>query len=335
MCVNPREVPVKGVMSAFKSSKTMLVPCGHCIECKKKYQNDWFVRLSHESEDWSTGVFFTLTYSDTNVPHTVDTTTGELFNSVSKEDVVLWFKRFRERYEKVYGNRFSGKYFITSEYGPRTLRPHYHGIIFGIRVQDFKTLALEDWEDRFGFTKSRALFTQDPKARFTALRYTVKYCAKGEFENPLVAQNYVLPNFKLISKGIGLSHVKKNKDYYLATRLVKEHYFSSQDEYIDLLVSRAKCNFLNHKGETISYGLPRYYRIKIYENAFLKIKISDYLRKMSDDLFNQKLEIIQSSFNLSSSEAVSALYMQEVCLLRQRARLSTEQYAKFLERSQL
>lgn len=27
-------------------------------------------------------------------------------------------------------------FFVTSEYGPRTLRPHYHGVLFGVTAKE-------------------------------------------------------------------------------------------------------------------------------------------------------------------------------------------------------
>ena len=45
------------------------VPCGRCLECKRRYQQDWSNRCY---EEWKSnnykGVFFTLTYRDDSVP---------------------------------------------------------------------------------------------------------------------------------------------------------------------------------------------------------------------------------------------------------------------------
>lgn len=47
------------------------------------------------------------------------------YPTVCKRDVQLFLKRLRKRLEP-----FKVRYFICSEYGPETHRPHYHGIIF-------------------------------------------------------------------------------------------------------------------------------------------------------------------------------------------------------------
>lgn len=49
---------------------------------------------------------------------------------VSRSDVQKFLKRLRTNIFRKYGNKEKFRYFITSEYGPRTFRPHYHGIIF-------------------------------------------------------------------------------------------------------------------------------------------------------------------------------------------------------------
>lgn len=66
--------------------------------------------------------FVTLTYSDENVP----------FDSVGnqtlvKRDAQLWLKRLRKTF---YPRRI--RYYLCGEYGSKTLRPHYHCILFGL-----------------------------------------------------------------------------------------------------------------------------------------------------------------------------------------------------------
>ncbi len=67
------------------------------------------------------------------IPHIEqDDVIGE-FGVCSKRDIQLFFKRLRKRIheiEKNTGESMPIRYFIASEYGPRTLRPHYHGILF-------------------------------------------------------------------------------------------------------------------------------------------------------------------------------------------------------------
>lgn len=69
---------------------------------------------------------------------------------VSRSDVQKFLKRLRNRLALRYENKEDRKfrYFIASEYGPKTFRPHYHGILFtdSDRIaSDIETLISESW----------------------------------------------------------------------------------------------------------------------------------------------------------------------------------------------
>ena len=66
MCLN---VSYSRVQLRNGGHKVIAHPCGHCVECAKKYQNDWMLRLDNEATQWRTIMFATLTYSSDNVPY--------------------------------------------------------------------------------------------------------------------------------------------------------------------------------------------------------------------------------------------------------------------------
>lgn len=173
------------------------------------------------------------------------------FHSVSKADVQSWLKRSRRRFER-YLNVQSGsvstrqcttwtdpegevwplpdscltktfKYFITSEYGPRTHRPHYHGVLFGVTYEEFERFFATDWVDNFGSIDYSAY-----DSTRGGMTYLSKYCSKGGYEHPYCRKDFffpggefhsrryedslkdfgvdvalVDPTFHLISKGVG------------------------------------------------------------------------------------------------------------------------------------
>ena len=187
------------------------------------------------------------------------------FHSVCYDDVKYWLKRSRRRLQYNKPNIYdqdvnpylisdwsdqSGdvfplpsasltptfKYFITSEYGPKTFRPHYHGVIFGVTYEDFKKYFVPDWNMRFGRVDFSLL-----RPSGGAMLYVAKYCAKGEYEHPYCKRDYfyndaeyhsrhyedsildfgldlplVRPTFHLMSKGIGLFYCfnKEIQDYF-------------------------------------------------------------------------------------------------------------------------
>lgn len=114
MCFKP--ITLRNNTSPFKPVHSIQVPCGKCEDCLRQYQNSWFVRFYFEAREHSSNIFFTLTYSPESVPTLVDSN-GEIFLSVYKKHLQDWLKRFRHKCKKDF------KYFITSEYGPSTLRP--------------------------------------------------------------------------------------------------------------------------------------------------------------------------------------------------------------------
>ena len=108
------------------------VPCGKCIECSDAKRNDLFVRASFEYKSMlkagGIAYFVTLTYSNNCLP---------TFNHrpcFDREDVTNFLRRLRARHFKFckkFKHSYHGiRYFVTSEYGHETHRPHYHMVIF-------------------------------------------------------------------------------------------------------------------------------------------------------------------------------------------------------------
>lgn len=147
MCLYPRTLKT---VDSFGLPCIQSVPCGECIECLKDRQNSWKIRLMEEARDHLHVYFFTLTYRDDAVPFSYDED-GNRCNHVSKTDVQLWIKRNRMRFERYFKRDIDFKYFITSEYGPNTGRPHYHGILFTDISPTFISQMFADWRELFGF----------------------------------------------------------------------------------------------------------------------------------------------------------------------------------------
>ena len=108
------------------------VPCGKCIECSDAKRNDLFVRASFEYSSMlkagGIAYFVTLTYANNCLP---------FFNHrpcFNRGDVTNFLRRLRARHFKFckqFKHSYHGiRYFVTSEYGHETHRPHYHMVIF-------------------------------------------------------------------------------------------------------------------------------------------------------------------------------------------------------------
>lgn len=117
-----------------------MIRCGNCEGCRVDKSRDWANRMLLEKEYWPDDqcYFVTLTYDEDHVPKSYygDPVSGEAqpVLTLSPEDLQLFLKRLRKRVEPD-----TIKYFACGEYGPETFRPHYHLIIFGLRLNDLVT----------------------------------------------------------------------------------------------------------------------------------------------------------------------------------------------------
>lgn len=98
--------------------RSMPCPCTTCFPCRVNRRRLWAHRLDLESQKHGDSSFVTLTYDDEHIP------TG---GSLEPKDTQKWLKRLRKVLapQKV-------RYFLAGEYGPQTLRPHYHVALFGV-----------------------------------------------------------------------------------------------------------------------------------------------------------------------------------------------------------
>lgn len=218
---------------------TMEYPCGKCLACRINKTRQWTMRLLNEEVYAKTAFFITLTYDDEHLPH------GENgFQSVSKSDVQLFLKRLRKKYQ-VYGKDYPIRYFINSEYGPETLRPHYHGIFFNV--------SSDIWNDAIKIVRGRIISFHSPSLEKIWQNGNVEfgecrkercgYCSKY-FVNRLDVPEGFVPNFTLMSRNPGIG------------------YRYSQDIQ-DKVVHDDLTSMLSPSGGK-PVALPRYYRDKIY-----------------------------------------------------------------------
>lgn len=219
-------------------------PCGKCLYCLEKRRLPWTVRLTHERRFWSRfGIptyFVTLTYDPENLPK----------NGVSKRDIQLFLKRLRKSYNSLEDNKL--KYFCVSEYGPTTHRAHYHLILFGFNRNLSTTL-------RYIANSWNKGFVKVSRVKPARIRYVTKYSTKffdklndsnSENCDEASSPSKCTPEFRLISKGIGISFVSpQNIDFYR----------NNPDKLFLML-------------DDVKYSLPRYYRDKIFDKNDLRFK---------------------------------------------------------------
>ncbi|UPW36484.1 replication initiator protein [Sigmofec virus UA08Rod_4577] len=192
---------------------------------------------------------------------------------VNKYHVVNWLKSSRENYYRHSGNRNFMKYFICSEYGPETFRPHYHALIMSnIPEIDFRRFFVEPWASRYGNVQCDVLpYYQEDFSNVAA--YVSKYCSKPSFiQNPYEKYHLVPKCFRLISKGIGLrerdrltSLLQDYKNFPFpwnsSPNACRGDYYGFDKKFIEWFNSQLFCYVHDKKKQTVfKVKMPRYWR---------------------------------------------------------------------------
>lgn len=203
-------------------STKMSVPCGQCIGCRLEYSRQWAVRCMHERQMHDESCFLTLTYDQDNINDMA---------SVYKRDVQLFIKRLRKRLTNGLGLKI--RYFMCGEYGDRSSRPHYHGLLFGYNFPDKELFKRHDGIDYFTSKELDGLWSIEGKTigfslisevTFESAAYVARYATKkitGER-----AKEYYdgkESEFALMSRNIGKEWLEKYKeDIYNYDSVVEE-----------------------------------------------------------------------------------------------------------------
>lgn len=174
--------------------KYIPVPCGNCIECRKKKQREWRVRMLEEIKHDNTGKFITLTFNEEKLNKIEKEAESKEANKVA----TLAIRRFLERWRKKYGK--SVKHWLIVELGHKnTERIHLHGVIFTDKTK-------EEIEERWQNGRIDIGYSMNERC----INYVMKYITKVDNDHPGFIGRI------LTSKGIGRKYIerydaKKNK----------------------------------------------------------------------------------------------------------------------------
>lgn len=201
---------------------SVLIPCGHCIGCRLDYSRAWADRMMLELETSKKAVFVTLTYNNENLPPAQFDDEGNLmYGTLYKRDVQLYMKRLRKEFENL-----RIRFYLAGEYGPSTLRPHYHAILFGIGLDDFVDLKYKGQNELGNNYYTSVLHDNIWKLGFSLLAdvswktcaYVARYVTKklnGPYAIDYAVRN-VLPEFALMSRkpGLGREYLELHPDCF-------------------------------------------------------------------------------------------------------------------------
>lgn len=192
--------------------------CGTCLGCRIDKSNEWANRCLMEAKtSKQTPWFITLTYE--SAP-----------KELQKRDLQLFFKRLRNKYGE------GIRYFACGEYGGKTLRPHYHAIIFNWKPEDLKPIT-EKFYKSDELTRIWGMgYTTIREADKTTMAYTARYASKKMLMK--LPEGKEKP-FLLMSRrpGIGSEYMKTNQK---TTERTGRIYIKSEDKVIQTLPRYAK-----------------------------------------------------------------------------------------------
>lgn len=156
-------------------------------------------------------------------------------------------------------------YLLCGEYGPKTKRPHYHGLLLGLTPGQAQ-LFIDDWKKNYGFVCAKFVPTLKNDVVKVA-RYCSKYICKLK-EYDLLPNPHAEKPRKLTSIGYGMPNAtrfQRMKDYYLAKDMIQYDENDPRiktddiDRLVDEIIKRRKYNLDGNL-----YKLPVYYRKKIF-----------------------------------------------------------------------
>lgn len=166
------------------------LPCGKCLGCRLDHANEWATRLYCEAKSWDHSYFLTLTYNDKNLPKTTHNQ-----NTLDGQHMTDFFKRLRNHYKgekKIVYNLEdeinSIRYLYCGEYGTNTHRPHYHAILYNIKIDDLKPYKQNKQGDML-YTSKKIQdiwgkgFVIIGEMSYSSACYVARYCQKKAYIN--------------------------------------------------------------------------------------------------------------------------------------------------------
>ena len=263
-CLYPRTVRVKNKLGEVSYIN---VPCGKCYKCQETKSLEFAFRLYQEVNHSYNSYFVTLTYDDNHLSFAYDEETAVAQPCLVKKDLQDFFKRLRVYMNRKVSKDMKLKYFACGEYGFKFHRPHYHLILCSTAPLDIEQ-ALIACEDSWNLG-----FVEIKTAHQNNIHYVTGYVTEKLVETQDIRfkdSDFIplVPEFRLLSKNLGLSYVEEFKDYHKADK------------------SRFYCNYNGHK-----ICMPRYYRERLYNstdralhNLSVQQETDDKFKRIENDL---------------------------------------------------
>lgn len=219
MCTQPIQIYNRSSKISYRGQSLLFtVPCGKCSECKKAHSNEYTLRSYFEYRDCESKggyVYFdTLTYSNSNLPKDYG------IAHFNRKHLTSCLKKLRVYLTRAgFQVKDNLKYFITSEYGGKTHRPHYHVLFFinipNLDVKTFWQFLNKSWI--YGFIDRCSTAPSRVVNSTAALNYVSKYVQKDQ-EWQFVVDQKLSRLSKLGLSDRFASHLKDYQPFHLQSQ---------------------------------------------------------------------------------------------------------------------
>lgn len=278
-CYSPMTIPRKGGLGP---TDRITIPCGKCAACINRLAQSWQIRLAVEQKYAVSAFFITLTYATENLPFNA---CG--FPVVNVRDCQLFLKRLRKK--TVQGVR----YYLVSEYGSNSNRPHYHAILFlpfCLSSSDLYKLIEDTWQ--LGFVHIGDV-------NIKSLKYVTKYV----FKKQILLHESQTKCFSLQSRkpGLGSQYVKTHAQYHTSN----QDFTIKQDSGSIATMPR----YFVEKIFTAREREQRSFEASVHANVALEEEQTEfYKNNPTGNFFQYKTELIEQFVNnLSKTSKKSIL----------------------------
>lgn len=298
MCLSPRKIKNKSKYKSSTAASKFLVPCGQCKECQELKKTSYVVRSywEYEKARRSGGYtyFDTLTYNPKKLP-TIDGNPCFDSSHIKYFIKLLKVRLGRSNFCKNRGidSQRSIRFFLTSEYGGKNHRPHYHILFFvtdpRLDVFVLKKYINQCWHE-YGFTDQITKTREHVLNSVRALFYVSKYVTKDvEFNDTFDSSSNL---------------ERRNKPFIRSSM----HFGECAFDFVDGdMINNGEIYYLDAANLRRVVSLPLYYRRKRFYDlkkylgcdghqhySFVLNKVGyDYL----NSTFDNKITKIVKSFN--------------------------------------
>lgn len=285
-------------LSPIEVANLTFIPCGRCIHCRIDKSSEWSVRCVHEAMMHKYTSFVTLTYSDDNLPKD---------GSVHRKHVTKFIKRLRshvktQEFAMVHG--FAPgyiRYFFCGEYGGKTARPHYHGILFGVDFFDKKYLFSRSGRSQYTSPTLEKVWGLGNVNVGTCTPDSIQYCAMYSMKKVFgekskkhyqllgkVTEHNIDENGEIIPKNI--EFLAMSTDPGIGAEFYKM--------YTDSMYPKGM--LINSKGREVR--TPRYYdklheRVKPHEMEHIRAERARIVKESSKEVTPQSLLAAEETTN--------------------------------------